>query len=87
MSLTEARSVGDPQRVALVARSAQYEKEEVTAADLVWDVGTAATVSDATTCGSSACVTLVVSNLPDWKHYRYKMFEAIMPVRNLLWHS
>jgi type IV pilus assembly protein PilW len=74
-------------RLAVVARSAQFEKEDVTHADLVWDVGGAVPVNDATSCGSSNCVTLKVSHLPDWKRYRYKIFDVVVPVRNMLWHS
>jgi type IV pilus assembly protein PilW len=74
-------------RMALVARSAQYEKEEVTTANLSWDVGNAGTVAGSSGCGTSRCVTIKLDTLPDWKHYRYKLFETIVPLRNLLWNS
>ncbi|MEJ8835737.1 PilW family protein [Ramlibacter sp. AN1133] len=74
-------------RLALVARSPQYEKEEVTPANVSWDVGSAATVAGSATCGTSRCVTIKLDTLPDWKHYRYKVFETVVPLRNLLWNS
>lgn len=77
-------------RVALVARSNQYEKEEVTTSEPLWDVGSAAPVSGETLvdCGtSSKCITLKISNLPDWKHYRYKVYSTTVPLRNVLWNS
>jgi type IV pilus assembly protein PilW len=74
-------------RLAVVARSAQYEKEEVTAANPVWDVGNAVAVAGTVACGSSKCLSLHVDTLPDWKHYRYKVFNTVVPLRNMLWNS
>jgi type IV pilus assembly protein PilW len=31
-------------------------------------------------------VTLKVSHLSEWKRYRYKIFDVVVPVRNMLWH-
>jgi len=42
-------------------------------------------VEGALTCGPSRCITLVVNNLPDWDHYRYKVYETVVPLRNVLW--
>ncbi len=72
-------------RLALVARSGSYQKDEVTVAAPKWDVGKATTVTGATTCGSSNCLDLVVSGVPDWKHYRYSVFEVTAPLRNVIW--
>ena len=74
-------------RIALVARSGELEKEEVTSADPQWDVGSAVPVAGSTTCGSSKCVTLKVSHLADWKRYRYRIHDVIVPMRNMLWHA
>jgi type IV pilus assembly protein PilW len=74
-------------RVAVVARSAQYEKEEVTSANPLWDVGTAIAITGTATCGSSKCLSLKVDSLTDWKHYRYKVFDTVIPLRNMLWNS
>ncbi|MEY2654660.1 MAG: hypothetical protein RLZZ524_1688 [Pseudomonadota bacterium] len=62
-------------RVAVVARSGQYEKTEVTANQPTWRPD-----------GSTA-ETLPVDHLSDWRHYRYKVFEVVVPLRNLLWQS
>jgi type IV pilus assembly protein PilW len=74
-------------RVAVVARSAQYEKEEVTFRNPVWDVGTAAVVAGSVACGESMCVELKVDGAADWKHYRYQVFDTLVPLRNQRWHS
>lgn len=74
-------------RLALVARSSQFEREDVTRADLLWDVGTTIPVAGAADCGASRCVTLKVSTLADWKRYRYKVYDVVVPLRNLLWHG
>jgi len=74
-------------RVAVVARSAQYEKEEVTFSNPVWDVGTSAAVAGSVACGESRCVELKVDAAADWKHYRYQVFDTLVPLRNQRWHS
>jgi type IV pilus assembly protein PilW len=73
-------------RMAIVARSGQFEKEDVTHSDPQWDVGLAVPVAGATACSGSNCVTLKVSHLADWKRYRYKIYDVVVPVRNMLWH-
>lgn len=72
-------------RVAVLARSAQYEKDEVTQSNPIWDVGSATVVAGATACGTSKCVELKIDGLSDWKHYRYKLFDAVVPLRNQRW--
>ena len=78
-------------RVALVARSTQYEKEEVTAAGNVeWDVGTAIAIANTVNCASGSggqCLQIKVDHLPDWRHYRYKVYDTMIPLRNILWNS
>jgi len=79
-------------RIAVVARSEVREKDLVTTADPVWDVGTATTVSGTAACstGSSRqCLTLTIPkpNATDteWQRYRYKVYDTIVPLRNVLW--
>lgn len=72
-------------RLALVARSVNYDKNEVTMSEPLWDVGTSTSVAGATACGNSRCLTLKVDALADWKHYRYTVLEVVAPLRNLLW--
>jgi type IV pilus assembly protein PilW len=83
-------------RIAVVTRSAQREKIDAlhpapTTTNPVWDVGTTAAPSDAVTCGSRKCVTLQVSPTTgsdtEWQHYRYKVFDTVIPLRNMLWTS
>lgn len=74
-------------RMAVVARSASYQKDEVTQAEPRWDVGSDTNVAGAAACGTSQCVTLKVDTLADWKHYRYTVYDVIAPLRNLLWAS
>lgn len=77
-------------RVALVSRSMEYEREEVTSSLPEWDVGAAITVSGAVTCASGSggkCVQIKVDNLTNWKHYRYKVYDTLIPLRNMLWNS
>lgn len=74
-------------RMAVVARSAQYERDEVTTTAPTWVVGKAAAVTGAVDCGESACVSLPLTGLADWKHYRYKVFDTVVPLRNQRWKS
>lgn len=74
-------------RMAVVARSAQREKDEVTTSDPLWDVGQTVAVTGTADCGDSQCLTLQVSAADDteWRHYRYKVFDTVIPLRNMLW--
>jgi type IV pilus assembly protein PilW len=74
-------------RLAIVARSGQRDKEEVTTADPQWDVGGNVTVAGANPCGATQCVSLSVQSYADWKHYRYKVYDMVVPLRNVLWKS
>jgi len=57
-------------RLALVARSAQYDKGVVTAAAPAW---------------ASASAAINLSGNTDWDHYRYKVFQTVVPLRNMTW--
>ncbi|HTP71949.1 MAG TPA: PilW family protein [Burkholderiaceae bacterium] len=81
-------------RFVVVARSGQREKDEVTTAEPTWNAaGSAAVTYDKypgarTTCaaGAATCdLPLAISQLTDWKHYRYKVFDTAVQVRNLMW--
>lgn len=78
-------------RIAVVARSTQYEKNVVTTSNPTWDVGTTGTsgLSTSTCNGTSKCLTLQVGGSADttWKHYRYKVYDTVVPLRNILWNS
>ncbi|RZL04118.1 MAG: prepilin-type N-terminal cleavage/methylation domain-containing protein [Rubrivivax sp.] len=89
-------------RVLVVARSAQFEKDAVASPDIdaanrsvVWDVGTTGVpVKDALDNAAAACHTgrqclsVSLSFLgDDWAHYRYKVYDTVIPLRNRLWNS
>jgi type IV pilus assembly protein PilW len=58
-------------RVALLARSAQWEKDAVTPAAPAWSGGPFAVADPAD--GTS------------WKNYRYRVYEIVVPLRNIIW--
>lgn len=65
-------------RIALVARSSEYEKPEPGNA--------CATTTAAMVAGWSAWANLsAVQNLADWQCYRYKVVETVIPLRNVIW--
>ncbi|MFZ5522039.1 MAG: PilW family protein [Pseudomonadota bacterium] len=83
-------------RVALVARSVQFERTGadgdlanrtlVTPNAPQWDVGPQADSSLAAACGSSRCITLDLSHLgADWQRYRYRVYDTVVPLRNAVW--
>lgn len=83
-------------RLVMVARSGQRERDEVTTAEPTWSAAGGAAVSyDAypgatTTCaaGAATCnLPLPISQLSDWKHYRYRVFDTAVQVRNLMWNA
>lgn len=82
-------------RVAVVARNSLFEKEEVTKsyAGKACDSLTSDTPSGVCSwSGSSAAPDIAspapaidLSGDPDWLHYRYRVFETIIPLRNVIW--
>ena len=78
-------------RLVVVARSGQYEKEIVTPANPTWDVGATPPTAGASACGASQCISIDVGagvmGDVEPKRYRYKVFETIVPLRNMLWSS
>jgi type IV pilus assembly protein PilW len=59
-----------------VSRSAQFEKQEVTNAAPTW-----------TFDGTTTQEFDLEKTDADWKHYRYKVYETVVPLRNVLWQS
>lgn len=66
-------------RMVLVARSAQMERSEVTGVAPSWDGAIANNPP------GSATTAVVLTGDPDWKSYRYKPFESLVPIRNMAW--
>jgi len=74
-------------RVAVVARNGQMEKTAVT------DVCSSTTVAVPAPTGlcawagepGSPAPVIDLSDDPDWRKYRYRVFETIIPLRNMIW--
>lgn len=67
-------------RVAVLARSQQYEQTAATLAAPTWGGG-AFTMFNLD--GSAGVPATGTPN--DWRHYRYRVFETVIPLRNMLW--
>lgn len=68
-------------RIALLARSAQYEKPDASGN---CTTTTAVQVSDWSTWNNKP--VFATERLPaDWQCYRYKIFETVIPLRNVIW--
>lgn len=66
-------------RVAILARSQQYEKLAVTNTAPSWQGGSfTMTNLDGTTDSNP-------STANNWRHYRYRVYERVIPLRNLIW--
>lgn len=65
-------------RVAVAARSSEYEKPE--------SGGACTTTTDEMVKNWSSWADLsAVKNLADWQCYRYKVVETVVPLRNVIW--
>ncbi len=72
-------------RIAVVARNGLYEKTPVTQA-CTTDKGVANNGPCAWNDSEvSAAPKIDLSSDSDWEHYRYRVFETIVPLRNVLW--
>lgn len=60
-------------RIAILVRSSQFEREEVTAEPPRWANGSKQFWTNDDAPGAS------------WKHYRYRVYESVIPLRNTLW--
>ena len=82
-------------RVAMVARSSQPERPNldatnnpvhVWASSLQWS-GSVANVADGNTSSAAAAVGISLTNpsstWPQWNDFRYKVFETVVPLRNV----
>ena len=74
-------------RLALVARSAQYDKTTPTTATLTW---AGSTVSTSTPTNPTAVTinltsTAMSGTTSQWQNYRYKTVQTVVPLRNAIW--
>jgi type IV pilus assembly protein PilW len=80
-------------RMALVARSAQFEKVDTTTGSPIYATAAAPVWegSIANNPTGSAATTINLTQNPagsanaDWRNYRYKVFQTVVPVRNISW--
>jgi type IV pilus assembly protein PilW len=70
-------------RVALLTRSQQFERDYVAALPKWWGGNFTMFNIDGTT---GAAPTDALTNSPnDWRGYRYRVYEKIIPLRNIIW--
>ena len=65
-------------RLAMVARSPQFEHDTVTTVAPTWSGSVAVT-------NRSAAAPITLSADANWQHYRYRVFETLVPLRNMAW--
>jgi type IV pilus assembly protein PilW len=68
-------------RVALLARSRAYEREQVTTTVPTWQAG-AFTMFN---LDGSAQATSPTNAFDNWRNYRYRVYEKVIPLRNMIW--
>lgn len=68
-------------RLALLVRSNQFEKTTVTTTVPSW-AGGQFTITNLDGTASSGSPTDPADN---WRHYRYRVYETVIPLRNMLW--
>jgi len=66
-------------RFALLARSQQFEQTDVTTTAPAW-AGGAFTMTNV-----DGTADTTPGNANDWRRYRYRVYETIIPLRNLVW--
>ena len=64
-------------RVAIVARSAQYERENVTGAN--WKI-----FSDLPAAAQMDALPAAITGTATWQQYRYRTYDVTIPLRNML---
>jgi type IV pilus assembly protein PilW len=75
-------------RLAVVARSQQYDKDSVTTTAPTWSGSSANTSTTSTlTTVTPTALAIDLSTNSDWKHYRYKTIETTVPLRDIIWNG
>lgn len=72
-------------RVAVVARNSQMEKENVTEACSSTSSATPTGLCAWAGSGTSPAPTIDLTADADWQRYRYRVYETIIPLRNMIW--
>lgn len=68
-------------RMGMLVRSGQFERAAVTATIPAWTGGTFVI----TNLDGSASSTTPADPADNWRHYRYRVYETVVPLRNMLW--
>jgi len=68
-------------RVALLARSRQFERNPVTTTAPSWARG----AFIMTNLDGSAQATSPANPADNWRNYRYRVYEKVIPLRNMIW--
>lgn len=76
-------------RVAILARSGEYEKD-YTAPNPRWGLATTGLCIPSicflmTNLDGTAGTTVPTDPTVDWRHYRYRVYETVIPFRNVIW--
>lgn len=72
-------------RVAVVARNSQLEKEDVTEACSSTSSSTPTGLCAWAGSGTSPAPVIDLTADADWQRYRYRVYETIIPLRNMIW--
>ena len=72
-------------RVALLARSQQYEKTDVTATAPAWAGGNFTMIDLPSTATPNPTADTNPGNVNDWRRYRYRVYQLTIPLRNMIW--
>jgi type IV pilus assembly protein PilW len=70
-------------RFAVLVRSQQYEKTAVTTTAPTWGAGTAFVMTNVD--GTPDSFDASSSSPNNWRRYRYRVYQNIVPLRNVLW--
>ncbi|MBX3662620.1 MAG: PilW family protein [Burkholderiales bacterium] len=70
-------------RVGMLVRSGQFERDAVTTTVPSWAGGQFVI----TNLDGSASGTTPSDPANNWRHYRYRVYETVIPLRNMLWGS
>jgi type IV pilus assembly protein PilW len=72
-------------RMALVARSPQFDKTLATGASPTWAGSTANATATVGNPANPTATPIDLRKLHDWQNYRYKTLQTAVPLRNILW--
>ena len=72
-------------RIAVIARNGLFEKGEVSTACSAIDAPNPSGVCAWAGTEDNEAPTVDLSADDDWAHYRYRVFDSIIPIRNTIW--